>query len=41
MRLLSTRTIQMTVLSTSTMAEDGDKHKNNVNEVPKHKNYAK
>ena len=29
MRLLSTRTIQMRVLSTSTMAEDDDKHKNN------------
>ena len=41
MRLLSTRTIQMIVLSTSTMAEDGDTHKNNANEVPKHKNYAK
>ena len=41
MRLLSTRTIQMRVLSTSTMAEDGDKQKNNANEVPKHKNYAK
>ena len=41
MRLLSTRTIQMGVLSASTMAEDGDKHKNNANEVPKHKNYAK
>ena len=38
MRLLSTRTIQMRVLSTSTMAEDGDKHKNNANESanPKH-----
>ena len=41
MRLLSTRTIQMWVLSTSTMVEDGDKHKNNANEVPKHKNYVK
>ena len=30
----------MRVLSTSTMAEDGDKDKNNVNEVPKHKNNA-
>ena len=29
MRLLSTRTMQMRVLSTRTMAEDGDKHKNN------------
>ena len=24
----------MRVLSTSTMAEDGDKHKNNANEIP-------
>ena len=32
--------MQMRVLSTSTMAEDGDKHKNNANEVPKHKNKA-
>ena len=30
----------MRVLSTSTMAEDGDKHKNNSNEVAKHKNNA-
>ena len=30
----------MRVLSTSTMAEDGDKHKNNANEVAKHKNKA-
>ena len=30
--------MQMRVLSTSTMAEDGDKHKNNTNEVAKHKN---
>ena len=30
----------MSVLSTSTMTEDGDKHKNNANEVPKHKNNA-
>ena len=29
------------VLSTSTMAEDGDKHENNANEVAKHKNDAK
>ena len=29
MTLLSTRTSQMRMLSTSTMAEDGDKHKNN------------
>ena len=41
MGLLSTRTMQMRVLSTSTIAEDGDKHKNNANEVAKHKNYAK
>ena len=27
MRLLSTRTMQIRVLSTSTIAEDGDKHK--------------
>ena len=32
--------MQMRVLSTSTMAEDGDKHKNNANEVAKHKNNA-
>ena len=32
--------MQMRVLTTSTMAEDGDKHKNNANEVPKHKNNA-
>ena len=38
MRLLSTRKMQITVLSTSTMAEDGDKHKYNENEVAKHKN---
>ena len=30
----------MRVLSTSTMAEDGDNHKNNANEVAKHKNNA-
>ena len=41
MRLLSKRTMQIKVLTTSTMAEDGDKHKNNANEVAKHKNYAK
>ena len=40
MRLLSTRTIQMRVPSTSIMAKDGDKHKNNANKVPKHKNNA-
>ena len=31
----------MRVLSRRTMAEDGDKHKNNANDVAKHKNYAK
>ena len=41
MRLLSTRTMQMRVLSTRTMAEDGDKHKNNANEVAKNMNDAK
>ena len=30
----------MRVLSTSTMAEDGNKHKNKANEVAKHKNIA-
>ena len=30
----------MRVLSTRTMAKDGDKHKNNANEVAKHKNSA-
>ena len=30
----------MRVLSTSIMAEDGDKNKNNANEVAKHKNNA-
>ena len=30
----------MMLLSTRTMAEDGDKHKNNANEVAKHKNNA-
>ena len=38
---VSIRTMQIRVLSTRTMVEDGDKHKNNANEVPKHKNYAK
>ena len=38
MTLLTTRTMQMRVLSTNTMAEDGDKHKYNENEVAKHKN---
>ena len=32
--------MQMRVLSTSTTAENGDKHKNNANEVAKHKNNA-
>ena len=32
--------MQMRVLSTRTMAEDGDKHKNNANEVAKHNNNA-
>ena len=36
MRLLSTRTIQMRVLSTSTMAEDDDKNNNNAREFGKH-----
>ena len=31
----------MMLQSTRTMAEDGDNHKNNANEVPKHKNDAK
>ena len=31
----------MRVLSTRTMTEDGDKHKNNANEVAKKKNDAK
>ena len=31
----------MTLLSTRTMAEDDDKHKNNANEAAKHKNDAK
>ena len=39
--LVRIRTMQIRVLSTRTMAEDGDKHKNNVNEVAKHKNDAK
>ena len=30
----------MMLLSTRTMAEDGDKHKNNANQVAKHKNNA-
>ena len=38
MRSLCTRRIQMRVLSTSTMAEDGFKHKNNANESAKNKN---
>ena len=31
----------MRVLSTRTIAKDGDKHKNNANEVAKNKNDAK
>ena len=38
MRLLSARTMQIRVLSTTTMEEDGDKHKNNANESAMHKN---
>ena len=30
----------MRLLSTRTMPEDGDKHKNNANDVAKHKNNA-
>ena len=30
----------MRVLSTTTMAENGDKHRNNANEIAKHKNNA-
>ena len=30
----------MRVLRTRTIAEDGDKHKNNANEIAKHKNYS-
>ena len=37
MRLLSTRTMQMRVQTTSTMAEDGDKHNNNAREFGKQK----
>ena len=32
--------MQMRVLSTRTMTEDGAKHKNNANESAKHKNKA-
>ena len=39
--LVSIRTMQIRELSTRTMAEDGDKHKNNANEVAKLKNDAK
>ena len=39
--LLNTRTRTMLLLSIRTMAEDGDKHKNNANEVAKNKNDAK
>ena len=41
MKFLSTKTLQMRVPSTRTMAEDSDKHKNYRNEVPKLKNDAK
>ena len=41
MMLISTRTMQMRVLSTRKMTEDDDKHKNNANEAAKYKNYAK
>ena len=41
MRLLSTRTMQMRVQTTSTMSKDGDKHKNHANKVAKHKNDGK
>ena len=37
MRLLSTRTMQMRVQTTSTMEEDGDNHNNNAREFGKHK----
>ena len=40
MRLLSTRTMQIRVLSTSTIAENGDKYNNNSREVAKDKNNA-
>ena len=33
--------MSMRLLSTRTMAEDYDKHKNNANEAAKHKNDAK
>ena len=36
MTLVCTRTMQMRVLSIGTMAEDGDKQKNNANESAKH-----
>ena len=39
--LLSIRTMQMRLISKKTMVEDDDKHKNNANEVAKHKNDAK
>ena len=41
MRLLSTCTTASEFLSTRTMEEDDDKHKNNANEATKHKNDAK
>ena len=37
MRLQSTRTMQVRVQTTSTMAEDGDKHNNNAREFGKQK----
>ena len=39
--VISIRTMQIRVLSTRTMAEDGNKYKNNANEVAKHKTDAK
>ena len=39
--LVSISTMQIRVLITRTMTEDGDKHKNNAKEVAKHKNDAK
>ena len=38
--MVSTRTIHVRLLSTSTMEDDGAKHKNNAHEVVKHKNDA-
>ena len=39
--LVSIRTMQIRVLSKRTMPEEGDKYKNNANEVAKNKNDAK